>query len=200
MDASSVRPTAASSITTTQQRRNAQVIGQRERLDRLYRGYRRFAERILRQAGVDASWTEDALQDVFLVVVSRSEQQSARGGAFASWLAGVCRNVANAYRRQRSRWACYDSGIETEADLGRSPEDVYALRQAQALLEGFLTELDPKKRAVFELAELNDLPGPLAASSLGINVHTAYARLRVARASFARRVHTLQMREARLAS
>ncbi|MFO0627252.1 MAG: sigma factor-like helix-turn-helix DNA-binding protein [Polyangiales bacterium] len=45
-----------------------------------------------------------------------------------------------------------------------------------------LDELDEERREVFVLAELEQIPMPEVAVMLGLNVNTAHARLRAARA------------------
>ena len=47
-----------------------------------------------------------------------------------------------------------------------------------------LDELDDEKRAVLVLAELEQMSAPDIAEALGINLNTAYARLRAARQQF----------------
>ena len=50
------------------------------------------------------------------------------------------------------------------------------------LVQTFLDSLDDDKRAVFILAELEQLPAPAIAEAVGTNVNTVYSRLRAARA------------------
>ncbi len=49
-------------------------------------------------------------------------------------------------------------------------------------MQGFLDRLDEDKRAVFVLAELEEMPAPQIAEAVGTNVNTVYSRLRAARA------------------
>jgi RNA polymerase sigma-70 factor (ECF subfamily) len=51
-------------------------------------------------------------------------------------------------------------------------------------LYSLLDELDPAKREVFTLVEIDELTVPEAASVLEIPLNTAYSRLRVARQDF----------------
>jgi RNA polymerase sigma-70 factor (ECF subfamily) len=59
-------------------------------------------------------------------------------------------------------------------------ENAEALRLAVALLD----RLDPDKREVFVLAQMEQMTVPEIAACLGVNVNTVYARLRAARKEF----------------
>ena len=52
------------------------------------------------------------------------------------------------------------------------------------VLQKLLDELDDDRRAVFVLAELEQMSAPDIADALGVNVNTVYARLRAARRDF----------------
>ena len=58
-----------------------------------------------------------------------------------------------------------------------------------------LDELDDDKRAVFVLAELEQMSVPEIAEALGENVNTVYARLRAARREFEQLVSREQARD-----
>ena len=53
--------------------------------------------------------------------------------------------------------------------------------EALALLDRLLDRLDEPRRAVFVLAEIEQLPAPAIAEALDTNVNTVYSRLRSAR-------------------
>ena len=59
--------------------------------------------------------------------------------------------------------------------------DAVERRQARALLDRALAELDDDKRRVFVLFELEDWPMAEVAKAVGCPVQTAYARLYAAR-------------------
>ncbi len=52
------------------------------------------------------------------------------------------------------------------------------------LLHAILDEMDDDRREIFVMAELEQLTMPDIAATLGLNVNTAYARLRAARQTF----------------
>ena len=77
------------------------------------------------------------------------------------------------------------------------PEAQTRRGQAAAFVRAFLEELDPDKREVFELAELEGLPIPELAELVGINLNTAYSRLRAARQLFQRAVDRIRAADER---
>ena len=52
------------------------------------------------------------------------------------------------------------------------------------MLHAFLESLDPDKRAVFVMAELEQMTAPEIAVALSANANTVYSRLRAARIAF----------------
>jgi RNA polymerase sigma-70 factor (ECF subfamily) len=62
--------------------------------------------------------------------------------------------------------------------------DLAVLSDELRLLWRLLGELDPLKREVFVLAELEEMTAPEIAEAIGIPLNTAYSRLRVARQEF----------------
>jgi RNA polymerase sigma-70 factor (ECF subfamily) len=65
-------------------------------------------------------------------------------------------------------------------------------REAASFVRAFLDRLDAEKRDVFELVEIEGMAVPEVAQILGINLNTAYSRLRLARQAFARAVESRQ--------
>jgi RNA polymerase sigma-70 factor (ECF subfamily) len=57
--------------------------------------------------------------------------------------------------------------------------------EATHLVDRLLEELDDAKRAVFVLAELEQMTAPEIALALGTPLNTVYSRLRLARQEFA---------------
>jgi RNA polymerase sigma-70 factor (ECF subfamily) len=73
-----------------------------------------------------------------------------------------------------------------------SPAERLERREASALLHRLLDELDDDKRAMLVCVELEQMTVPEAAESLGLNLNTAYGRLRAARAAFNEAVARMQ--------
>jgi RNA polymerase sigma-70 factor (ECF subfamily) len=141
--------------------------------------------RALRRFGVLESALEDATQDVFLVVHRRLHEFEGRS-SLSTWLYGIAVGVARNHRRTRRRRPEHSQdGVEDEMVApGTSPERRAQDAEAMRLLDRLLAELDPDKREVFVLAELEELTAPEISAALELNVNTVYTRLRAARAAF----------------
>lgn len=146
-----------------------------------------FVYRSARRLGVHERALDDAAQDVFLVVYRRLAEFEGRS-SIKTWLYGITRRVAKDHRRRAAR---KDHGQVPPDDLAateQSPAEDAARREAAALLEAILEALDPAKREVFVLAEIEQMTVPEIAEALALNLNTAYSRLRVARAEFEKAV------------
>ncbi|MBZ5712262.1 RNA polymerase sigma factor [Nannocystis pusilla] len=149
----------------------------------------------LRGLGVPEAGLDDAVQDVFEVLVRRIESYDSRF-SLRQWMAGVARKIA---RRHRERGLRAPEGLD-EAQLASpalDPEGWAARQEALADLRAFLGELDRERWAVFVLAEIEGLRGTEIAAELGVNLSTVYARLRVAKDSFERTMTRRQRAERR---
>jgi RNA polymerase sigma-70 factor (ECF subfamily) len=125
---------------------------------------------------------DDAAQDVFLVVNRKLEQLTGPEVARA-WVMGIAYRVASDYRRRIKRQAG-DAVPETLADPRPDPQRSSEIKEGVSLLHSLLAELDADKRPVFVLVELEQLSVVEAAEALNVNLNTAHARLRAARALF----------------
>jgi len=165
----------------------------RERQRALYESHFGFVWRNLRRLGVSEAAAEDAAQDVFLVVHRRHDSYDARWSRVETWLFGIVLRVARDYRRsQRRRRYRFDSSADVEDVLERrvvadgDPDAALTRRESVALLESALDALGNKKRAVLVMVDIEGFTVPEAAEALGVNVNTAYWRLRAGRAEFER--------------
>jgi RNA polymerase sigma-70 factor (ECF subfamily) len=151
--------------------------------DDLYRQHFSFVWRNLRRLGVPPALVEDAAQDTFIVVHRRLADLHSDASAKA-WLFGIAVRVAHDYRRTKKRKPTVN--LETEIALSpeSSPFDKTATAEAGRVLQRFLGTLDDDKRAVFVLAEMEELSAPEMSEALGVGVNTIYSRLRGARERF----------------
>ena len=158
-------------------------------LPEIYALHSDFVFRNLRRLGVIESAIDDAVQDVFLVVHRRLGDFEARAQV-TTWLFGIVLRVAQSYRRSamRRRARLSDTPAseidEVPVATSESPIDLLERREATTLLHRLLDELDDDKRAMLVCIELEQMTVPEAAESLGLNLNTAYGRLRAARAAF----------------
>ncbi len=158
----------------------------------VYATYFSFVWRTLRRRGVREDRLDDVVQDVFLTVAQRLPTFDPERAHVRSWVYGIATNIVS---NERRRWKRKDQpllplatdndsapNIETRlTSPGGGPsqalEDAEAFRLAAALLE----TIPEERREVLILADLEELPMVEVAESLGINVNTAYSRLRAAR-------------------
>jgi hypothetical protein len=115
------------------------------------------------------------------------------GGVHPRSVRGVRLGVAP-WRRHRRRHPEIPSEVpDADArDPGRSPEELAVAAQARAMVARALDRLDPEKRAVFVMFELEELSCVEIAAMIGAPVGTVYSRLHAARAAFARAVEALR--------
>ncbi len=146
-----------------------------------------FVYRAARRLGVAERSLDDAAQDVFIVVHRRLADFEGRS-AIKTWLYGITRRVAKDYRRRVGR---KEQGVVEDKGLvstGKSPQEDAARRQAAQTLEAILSSLDPAKREVFVLAEMEQMTAPEISAALSVNLNTVYSRLRMARVEFEKAV------------
>jgi RNA polymerase sigma-70 factor (ECF subfamily) len=145
----------------------------------LYREHFAFVWRILRRMGVPFAQLEDAAQEVFVVVHRRRDRWT--HGSARSWLFGIARRVASDVRRGNRR---SDRRLRAVADLPPVRRDFSGAIEAASFVAQALELMDPDKRMVFVLADVEGLTAAEIGEALQINVNTIYARLRAARKIF----------------
>jgi len=179
------------------QRSNPPQYAQPPGLPEIYAQHADFVFRNLRRLGIHESSIDDAVQDVFLVVHRRLGDFEARAQV-TTWLFGIVLRVAQSYRRSAMRRrarlteAPSHEVEQVPVTAAESPVDMLERREAATLLHRLLDELDDDKRAMLVCIELEQMTVPEAAESLGLNLNTAYGRLRAARAAFNEAVARMQ--------
>jgi RNA polymerase sigma-70 factor (ECF subfamily) len=163
----------------------------------VYREHAPYVWRVLRRLGVAPADLEDACQEVFLIVhrkLPTFEQRS----SVRTWLYGIAvRHAADHRRRVRrapSTSTVTPDGVSEPAVDAAQPDSV-ARREARALLDAILDDLDQPKRAVFVLYELEELTMAEVALAVGCPLQTAYSRLQAARACVEAAVHRQRAKE-----
>jgi RNA polymerase sigma-70 factor (ECF subfamily) len=151
--------------------------------EELYERHFNFVWRNLRRLGVPHALVEDATQDTF-VVVHRRLSDLRPDASPTAWLFGIALRVAHDYRRKLHRKPSVSLDVDNYESADRGPFERVANAQARRTLERFLQTLDHDRRAVFVLAELEDMPAPEISQALGARVNTVYSRLRTARERF----------------
>lgn len=156
--------------------------------DDVYAAHVAFVWRVLRTFGVPEAQIEDAVQDVFVVVYRRLGEWQGKA-AITTWLFAIARRVASSHRRRAGKRTepLPDKLVDELVDDrpgGGDPFAEMSRTQAAATVFAILEELDPDKRIVFALVELEQLSVPEVARMLDLNLNTAYSRLRLARHAF----------------
>jgi len=147
--------------------------------------------RSLRRLGVQDNALDDAVQDVFLVL-HRRWADFQRQSSLSTWIYGIALRVASDHtrraRRERARWSPEVPELESSAE---TPDRIYQQREAARILQFALAQLDDKERQILVLIDLEERSVVEAAEALGINLNTAYSRLRRARQSFEKALRTV---------
>ena len=153
-----------------------------ESFAKLYEAHFDFVWRSVRGLGVTDRDLDDAVQEVFIVVHRQLPHFEGRS-SLRSWLFGIARRVASDHRRRARR---KDRGEELRDDraIPAAQLDAIASQEARRTLHEILNGIDEDKREVFVLVELEHMTMPEVAEVLGINLNTAYSRLRAARIAF----------------
>jgi RNA polymerase sigma-70 factor (ECF subfamily) len=164
--------------------------GERLDFDAVYEEYFAFAWRTARRMGVPEHAAEDVVQNAFLILHRRLKDYDGRTPVRA-WLLGIVAHVVadarRTYLRKDSRCVPHEGdrdGAEMAASPGATPLEKAEQAEALALVVSLLEQLDPDKREVLVLAQLEELSVPEIAECLGLNVNTVYSRLRAARQAF----------------
>ncbi len=139
--------------------------------------------RSIRRHGVASRDVEDVAQDVF-IAVHRNIQHLDGSRPIRAWLAAFVLHAVLNYRRlARHRiepsdriepWSTGDPSTEVEARAAR--ETVLAI----------LDDMNPDRRDVFVLHDLEELTAPEVSKILAIPLGTVYSRLGAAREDFER--------------
>ncbi len=160
----------------------------------VYRAHYAHVWRTLRRLGVPERNVEDAAHDVFLVVHRRLDDfDPAR--PVGPWLTGIAYRVAADHRRRARRkpeQVGVPEAIDACPDPVPGPEACAQQRERQRLVLRALDAVCLEQRLVFIMHELDGVPCPQIAETVGAPLNTVYSRLRLARTRFAQAVRDLR--------
>lgn len=134
--------------------------------DAIYADHFDFVWRSLRRLGLSETAADDALQDVFVVVHRRLGDFEGRS-SLKSWLFGIALKVAKDHRRSEARQRTGPLEDKHALTDDRTPEDEAARKEAVATLDMILAGFDPDRRAVFVMAEVEQMTAPEIADVTG---------------------------------
>jgi RNA polymerase sigma factor (sigma-70 family) len=152
----------------------------------LYADHYDFLWRCALRLGAEPKDVEDIVQEVFMIALRRYDQTqfTSDGARPSTWLFAILHNVlrnhARGERRRRARLEAVAVSEQTRVVSDLQAKTSLGLR----LLDEFLADLDPDRRTVFVLADLEGMRGPEIAHALKLNPNTVRSRLRAARQAF----------------
>jgi RNA polymerase sigma-70 factor (ECF subfamily) len=149
----------------------------------LYESHVDFVWRNLRRLGVQECDAEDRTQEVFVVAHRRFDEFEDRGHGPRAWLFQIVLRVASDARRHRRRHPEQPDGGDASAlaSIDAPQAEAIARREALSQLDAALQSIDPTRRVVLVLHEIEEMTAPEIAQMLGIPLNTVYSRLRVGR-------------------
>jgi RNA polymerase sigma-70 factor, ECF subfamily len=155
-----------------------------------------FVWRSLRRLGVMPPDTDDATQQVFLILsrkLSNVRAGDERRYVF-SILVYVAANVRRGRARVREREVSEDDAPESSSG-GLSAETVLGRAQARAMLDDILARMNDERKTVFVLHELEELTMAEISQLLELPMGTVASRVRRARDDFEAAVNRLRAKK-----
>ena len=154
-----------------------------------------FVWRSLQRLGVPRSDLEDAIQEVF-VVVHRQLHAFDGNAKVTSWLFAICLRIASNWRRlARFRYETAAEGAYEAADTHASQLEQLERAQTHRTLNQLLDSLEPDKRAILVMHEIEGASCDEIADVMGIPVGTVHSRLHRARADLREALARTRARE-----
>lgn len=141
--------------------------------DAVYEGEFDYVYRTLRRLGVAEADADDAVHDVFVVVHRRLAEIDPER-PIRPWLFGVARRIAAAHRRKARP-------TERQTEVAAAGAGVDERLSSHRLLWSALERLDPDRREVFVLHDIEGYTGEEIGKLLEIPTNTVHSRLRLAR-------------------
>ncbi len=155
--------------------------------EQVYDEYRDFIWHSLRRLGVNDVALDDAMQDAFVVVHRRLVEFQGRS-TLKTWLFGIALRVSKDYRRTERRKGGLEPLPDSVADAAPGPLESATEAEGLRVAHTLLAQLDDDRRAVFILAEIEQMTRLEIAEALGVNPNTVASRLRAAHQDFERAI------------
>lgn len=151
----------------------------------LFRRHAQFVAGFVARLGFSGQDVDDIVQEVFLVAHRRGGYTPGPARP-TTWLAEIAVRTAMSHRRasKKSRPVTEPDMAENIPASAASPSDNAQSREALALAQAALEQLDLERRSVFVLYELEGESCEAIATAMGIPTGTVYSRLHTARREF----------------
>ncbi len=162
-------------------------------LDQLYAAELPFVYSFLYRLGSRGADLEDLAHDVFVTAVRKWDSYDP-SRAVRPWLLGIAFRVASDFRRKRPSGREVSDALTELPDEARGAEGQVQQREAKDLVDEALGSLEPERRAVFVMHQLEGLTAADISATMGAPLATTYSRLRVGREEFTAAVRRIQLR------
>ncbi len=151
-----------------------------EAFKQMYREQLGFVLATLQRLGAPTAQVEDLCHDVFMAAFRKRDDYDPER-PLKPWLFGFAYRLMLNVRR-KAPIAGDDAAFATLADRTAGPEELISRGEAKTELARAIEGLEPDRRAVFLLHDVEGEAAPEIARVLEIPLNTAYSRLRLARA------------------
>ena len=137
-----------------------------------------------RRLGVPERDLEDAAQETFLALNAKLDTYDPLR-PLRPWIFGFVMRIAANHRRKRTPEPL-DLTDRHALPSETTPEHQAVAQEAKTLAMRVLERMDPERREIFVMHDLEGFGAPEIATLFTLEVNTVYSRLRVARAEFER--------------
>jgi RNA polymerase sigma-70 factor (ECF subfamily) len=160
-----------------------QVVEKRPDVRAVFQAECGYVWKSLQRLGVRPADLEDTVHEVFITFHRRLDQYDSTR-PIRPWLFAIAVRVASDYRKRAHRR--YEVvGDEREVAGNDRPDDAAEINEKRRIVMAALERLEPDRRAVLILHDIDGVSMPDIANSLAIPLNTGYSRLRLARRDFA---------------
>jgi RNA polymerase sigma-70 factor, ECF subfamily len=139
-----------------------------------------FVRRVVARLAGPYADVDDAIQEVFLIAL-RKREGFVGDAAPSTWLYGIAQRVVLAARRRGRLRRFLGLDVAPERADERTPHHIFEHNESSRRLYALLDRLSDKKRTVFILHEIEELPGEAIARIVGCPLSTVWTRLHHAR-------------------
>jgi RNA polymerase sigma-70 factor (ECF subfamily) len=128
---------------------------------------------------------EDVLIEALLKAYCSMEQLR-DSASFRAWLAQIARRVCWQLKEREAllplmRLSELEAGGQELEDAAAAPEEIAAAAQMRQFLRDAVAHLKPEFRSVYEMRDIEELPGEEVAARLGVSLRAMKSRLHRAR-------------------
>lgn len=158
----------------------------------LYEGEFDYVWNSLRRLGAPPKDLEDLVHDTFVTAHRRLDTYE-RSRPLRPWLFGIAYRTLSDFRKKahHTKEVMDDSSVDA-VQVDGAPDDALEAKEKRALVMEAMESVELDRRAVMVMHDLEGHSVPYIAEVLSIPLNTAYSRLRLARAEFAKAVARLR--------